>query len=258
MNIILPNGFENFQNNQNLINIFKQNKNVYIKGVRSAMPFSFFKDEVNYINHNSIFLYKNMIEYVQNYNLLEMHLLDFSNPLIEKKDFYNNYCKLQFELFEKYNNIYFIISNKDFLLYLIDNYPKCKIILSEYFFYSHQDEILNIVNNYHNIKGIISSNLTILNYFNNNLIKILSFDLYNCSTCNYCQQCKSKEQSNILNFSNQSVFFNCESVNLLSLNLVKTFLSQVDNNTLIYFQAPKSNPELYYNYLLNLLEENYD
>ena len=260
MDIILPNAFENFEQNQFLINLFKQNKNIYIKGIRGSMPFSYFKDEVNYVNHSNIFLYKDMIQHIQSYNFLEMYFLDFSNPLIEEKDFSNRYCNIQFEIFGNYTNIYFIISNKQFLTYLINKYPSIKIILSEYFILSYKDEIFNILNCYKdNIKGIISSKIEVLNYFNSeNFIKILSVDLYNCNNCNYYNQCQNKEQNNILTFSSQSVFFNCNSVELLPLNTIQNLLLSLtnnnNNNIIIYFLAPKSDDKKYYNYLNILLE----
>lgn len=254
MNIIIPHFFDCYLYNKQLINDFSFSKFCKIKGVSGSFPFSIFHGGVNNFNksENTICLYKNMEESLNFYKDMEIILLDYSAFPIDEKDYYNNYAKVQLESFNEYPNIYFILTDKNYINYLVNKYPNIKIILSKDFDYEDKD----FINKYkRNIKGLISNDIKILKDSNLS-IKIYFVGLYNCNFCNYKDKCREIDRQNILNFSIKSIYQECKNIKMLNFNEIFFQYNEIKNiSDYILFDESKINSKEFYSYLFNLFKE---
>lgn len=251
MKVILSNFYNNYIQTKYLMDIFSKQKNIIIEGLYGNFPYSFFRSEYNSNITDEICLYDDMKGVLKDFYRSNIIIFDFANPYIEKKDFYSRIAKIQYENFFQKENIYVAVGQKEFAEYLSITYPYIKIILN--LDYMDFDESIKSM-------GVISSNLKKLSQINNNLIKIFRLSFYNCCNCNYLKKCCSQDQKFILDYSEESMFNQCNFIKLLSQEEIYNQIKAAKQNkiTTILFEPPKQYQKEYYEILNSIFEEDKD
>lgn len=253
---ILPQSFDNVVKNQTLIR--ENNYDNLFWGISTDLPFSIFNGKINN-NINSNFIdYYTIKEILESYQEISENyaVFDFSSISVEEKDYENCFGAVVFEEYANKQNIYFELSDINFIDFLIKRYPNIQIILSENFTIFHtENEIQQVIDNYN--KNILMINITFLNLCKN--INIEKIGVLNLDSCFYCPQfplCLNKEHKNILRFRRQSIFNDCDKKKFISLdNLIdnlKTLLKETDK--ILFGNIAFLQIEDYFNLIHQILE----
>lgn len=216
INFILPSFYHNYTNMQELIK--KYNCNFY--GIEGAYDFSIFNGRINNNRRSSFVAYENIIDSIEFYNAISNNLaiIDFGNIMLNGTDYFDTFGEIVLEALAAKPNIYFEVSDINFIKYLIENYPEIKIILHENFtIFNSEESIQKVIDLYPNIKGI---NITILNPCFN-VKTSLKIGVLNLDSCFYCAQfplCLKNEHQNILRYKEASIFNECLKKQFLSID----------------------------------------
>jgi hypothetical protein len=201
MAIILPNFYDNFVQNNILIDGFMLEDRVNILGVSGSFAHSYYKHDVNYNMYKDFVSYTEMLHCLEEYSKMECILLDFSNPYLEYKDYHSRLAKIHFNNFAGIDNVYFIVSQIEFINYIVENYPLAKFIVD-------LDYCNGDFSSYSQIMGVISNNKNKLADYNYKY-KILRVAVYNCHNCRYFEKCLELDTKAAMEFSSVSNFYNC-------------------------------------------------
>jgi hypothetical protein len=243
--IILPTFYDNFVQNDALIEGLSNNTKIGIGGVCGSFPHSYYKNDVN---NNFLFdfiSYSDMCGCAESYRKVDI-FLDFSNPLLEQKDYHSRLSKIHFSTFETYPNVYFLVSQYNFANYILQHYPKAKVIIDLDYCDNDFDMTLE------NIVGVISWYENKLQDYDYNY-KILRVPVYGCRSCNYYEKCLALDVQNAMEFSSVSNFYNCTKKVLLNTESILDTFNK--NATHFLMDTPKDSEEEYYNHLIRVFEE---
>lgn len=214
INFILPNFYHNYTYNQKIINYYN---NAFF-GIEGAFDFSIFNGRINNNCKSDFVAYENIVNSIQSYQAISNNLtiIDFGNMMLEDTDYFDTFGEVVLEELAKKDNIYFEVSQPNFIEYLLKYYPDIKIILHEnYTIFHSETEIQNLINKYPNIKGI---NITILNPCLNVCVE-LKIGILNLDSCFYCRRfplCLKNEHKNILRYRKASIFNECQRKKLIN------------------------------------------
>ena len=144
-------------------------QNINFIGSTISFPFCYWNGSFNFnINNAPVLLYDNFLNISKSTGL--PLYLDFSNLLLDEKDFYDRMGEVILSIFQNgSNNI--ILSNLDFYKYIKSKYPYYKYILSEKFFITHQEDYLDELNSIINNKDFIGIQIDIFFLKMYNIIK---------------------------------------------------------------------------------------
>lgn len=210
MIFILPSFYDNFRDNQNVLDIY--NNYVKIKGFHGAFPSSIMKGGINSLNLKFFALYDDMIECIDGYNIpYKKFFIDCSNIALDKKDYYNMLNKVCFEEWGNDSSFFFEIADFDLLDFLIERYPKIQITLhSNIFFQYTLKQIQEKINECENIKNILIPH-SMAHIKINNIKKIYLMSFFKCQdACVNYRDCVIKENHQILEYSKKSTFRQCK------------------------------------------------
>lgn len=233
MNFILPNQFVSYECNLVLMNEFKTS--IMFNGVAGSIPFHILNGEINHNDIKQFYGIPVIKDCIAQYTSLGLHsfFLYCNNDLIEETDFKDIMSINLYELFSisSFNNYYIITSNENLIKFLLDNYPRVKVI------YQVKDKILD----YPNIKGVEISldNLELINSINQreDFLIIGKLPLLYCNSCANYKNCNANESSSILNFSQISYKDNCLRKQFQSLESLKDYYdNNKDKVTLMSFE----------------------
>ena len=130
MKYILPNFYDSFIYNKLLKEDFFTTVN--IEGIQGTYPFCIFNGGCNNIEYEEIALYIDLINGLGQYGILgNKILLDFGNINLEEKDYVNTFGNLIVETFYTNSCFYFLVSQENFIEYLINKYPNIQFILHQ-------------------------------------------------------------------------------------------------------------------------------
>lgn len=209
-NYILPNFFESFVCNKVLINQFQMTKNLY--GVSGQFPFSIFNGGKNNNFFDEICVYDDIVKIVKEYDSLnDFMLINMSNINLVSTDFYDCFNTVVLEELSEKKNIYFSIGDLELGKFIIENFPKSQIVLDTNYTFFHSDEEI-----YQAIQ-LLGDNFAYLMIGSKNICanidcpKIYKVFFDYCGECNQYLRCINRENESVLEYSNQSIFANCES-----------------------------------------------
>jgi hypothetical protein len=229
MKYIIPNFFDSYVYNMALINEFIQVHE--FAGVQGTYSFSYFNGSLNNIRGEKISLYPDFIAGAEAYKIIDdMILLDYGNMNIVPADYKNCMAKVILEKFSTDSRFYWEVSVPEYIEYLVQTYPKIKIVLHQNYtmFHSVQD-INSLISQYpNNIKGIITTDVNpCYGLKNKNIFKCyLLSPMAICHKCKNLKRCIKLENNNTLNFSEQSVFSSCP--NCQTLKDVDTAIAEIN------------------------------
>lgn len=215
INYILPNFYNAHDCNMLLKKNFLTNKN--LSGIQGNFPFSIFHGTYNNISMESLAVYEDIVDAVNNYEILNnMTLIDFGNPAIIPTDYYNCLGTVILDEYAHKENCYFEVALEDFIEFLVKEYPSIQLILHQNYTSTHSSkDIEKLIKKYsNNIKGIVVSALNECKSITN----VMRFYLVPTSQCHRCSQykkCLSLDHQAILDYSGKSQFQNCSSRELI-------------------------------------------
>lgn len=254
MNYILPNFFDSFSQNQEIISNFMLYFDIHM--IQGTFPFNIFNGECNNIVNETLALYPDIKACPEDYrNIGNAILLDYGSTLIEKKDYHNNFGKVIFEEYANNTKFYFEIALENFIDYLIKTYPNIQIILHQNYINNHtQEEIINLIKKYHNIKGIIVTELNPCIDIDN-IKKFYLLQLNKCERCKQYNACLKYEMEHTLRYSNQSNFNGCEYTILKSVEELLEEKEYVENvlqyDNILFSTIPLIKEAEYYELIFN-------
>ena len=207
INFILPYCFNNYNNNQKLLN----DCNNCFYGVEGNIPFQIFTGRVNNNKDSRFLSYYDILDQVKAYNEISnnLMLIDFGNSSLEPSDYYDSYGEVILEEYADKKHVFFEVADENFIEYLVDRYPNIQIVLHEnYTIFHSEKDIKALIKKFpNNIKGI---NITVLNLCEN--IDIQKFGILNLDSCYYCPQfplCLKNEHKNVFRYREASSFNDC-------------------------------------------------
>lgn len=210
MIFILPSFYDNFQDNQNILNLY--NNYVRIKGMQGAFPSSIMKGGINSLDLRLFALYDDMIESINSYDTsCKNFFIDCGNIALDKKDFYNMLNKICFEEWGNNSSFFFEIADFDLLDFLVEKYPQIQITLHSNIFFKYTlKQIQEKIDKCDNIKNIIIPR-PMMHVKINNIKKIYLMSFFKCQeACVNYKDCVIKENHQILEYSKKSTFRNCK------------------------------------------------
>lgn len=256
INFILPNSFCDVDNNLKLIE--KNNYSNLFYGVEGNFAFSIYTGRANNNLGNDFMAYIDIVRSVELYQEISenMTIIDFSNTLLEETDYEDAMGEVILDEFADKDNVFFELSDIDFIDFLVNKYPKIQIILHEnYTIFHSEEDIQNVIEKYPNIKGI---NITILNLCQN--INIKKIGVLNLDSCFYCPQyplCLKREHRNILRYRKASSFNDCSRKKLIVLDNIIENLSILlkETNVILFGNITDNHLVDYLELIESILEE---
>lgn len=233
INFILPNFYDDFKDNQEIIENTILTNNIC--GIGGGFPFSIFRGKINNNKQGSLVVYDDMKKIVEDYKEIgnNLVLIDCGNLLLKDFDYSDAFNSILFELYSNSNNVYFEIADEKLIQYMINLYPNIQITLHENYTIFHKEEdIQDLIQKYpNNIKNI---NITLLNLCHN--IKIDKIGILNLDSCYYCAHfplCLKLEHKQILRYQAASQFNECQNKKIITLdsliNNLKILLKETNN-----------------------------
>lgn len=178
-------------------------------------PYSYWDGNVNNNYGNDIALYEN-INLIREVSKMPIRLT-CSNIFLEEKDLYDVHQNVIFDLFKDCGNL-IEISDLQLYTYIKEKYPNYNFIFSENadLINPFTEEILDVI-----LKQNVFSFITLpkrLSEDNQFLLNLKHKDKYEIIVCDKCccnnidskQECAAREQKYQINFSNKSIYQNCE------------------------------------------------
>lgn len=239
-------------------------QNINFIGSTISFPFCYWNGSFNFnINNAPVLLYDNFLNISKSTGL--PLYLDFSNLLLDEKDFYDRMGEVILSIFQNgSNNI--ILSNLDFYKYIKSKYPYYKYILSEKFFITHQENYLNELNSIINNKDFVGIQIPYIFYtsefFNNFKFKqkfILKINNICNQDCKKYFECQMEENSFQYHFSELNCIESCPFIsnglsdtnnNLISLNQCKEY-TKLGINKFFIDSSPRNSKNNYLAFLIN-------
>lgn len=246
MKIILSSLYDNFIQNKYLIEELSLNEELKVGGVEGSFPFSYYKNNINTNSAKDLALYPAMEGCLNKYRNMDIILFDFSNPILEPKDYHSRLCKIHMESFASYENVFFIVSQIEFIKYLKGLYPGVKIILDMDYCSGDIQEVSDI------IYGQISWDTQKLSIG----MKIVRIPIYTCKKCSQYERCLKSDVKSIMDFSEESCFITCTSKKLETWDYIQQNIDKAKENNADYvlLESPKEPQELYYDFIMNGLK----
>lgn len=253
MSLIVGGLYDDFQDNVNLIE--KHSFNYCFSGVQGSFPFSIFNGGVNSIHRGSVCLYRDIIECLRGYHAnAQMVVLDFGNLRLDKKDYHNNFGKVQFETFANDTRVFFEMADINLIDYVVNKYPNIQIILHQNFtFFHNEEEVQAILDAFPNIKGIITTHGHMFETLNTQKFYLLN--IYNCTQCKSYKNCVLFDNLKCLEYDADSSFFGCTRKQLLPMEIAKEYLKEsLEKADYTILGVPTIDNEVHFKYIDELLE----
>lgn len=257
MKYILPNFYDSFIYNKLLKEDFFTS--IDIEGIQGTYPFCIFNGGCNNIEYEEIALYRDLIDGLGRYGILgNKILLDFGNINLNKEDYVNTFGNLIIETFYSNSCFYFLISQEDFIEYLVKEYPNIQLILHHNYINFHtEQEVQKIVTKYHNnIKYIITTDLNECRNVKN-VKKIYLLSLFNCQQCRHYETCINYDNNQTLNYSKLSILNTCEVKKFVDINILLDKINYTKNlniDIIMFETIPIFHEEICYNIIKDIFE----
>ena len=210
INYILPNFYNAHDCNVLLKKNFLTTKN--LSGIQGNFPFSIFHGTYNNIPAESLAVYEDIVDVVNNYGILNnITLIDFGNPLLIPTDYYDCFGTVILDEYANNKHCYFEVALEDFIDFLVETYPNIQLILHQNYTSTHSSkDIENLIKKYpNNIKGIVVSALNECKSITN-VMRFYLVPLSRCQGCSQYKKCLELDHNAILEYSGKSQFHECE------------------------------------------------
>lgn len=261
--LTLPYFYENYKFNKYFYNLtieyqerFKTK--IKIESVQGSFPWSLWSGDTNSNLENQI-LYKNLINTISEISFLTPIILDCSNFLLDKEDYFDIYQNLILKISND-TSIYLEIADLDLYNYIKGHYPFYNYILSNKINYilPMDNKIINsFLNKTDFIKIILPNNYSNIKELSNK--QKLMITIGECDSCSNYQNCLIQEQKNQINSSRSSTFNTCEKFSFINyLDKIEQYKMQGINHFKISPIKGKNNLlEFNFNLLKNFIKEEY-
>lgn len=259
--LTLPYFYENYKFNKYFYGLTVDHQErfktkIKIESVQGSFPWSLWSGDINSNLGNQI-LYKNLIDTISEINFLTPIILDCSNFLLDKEDYFDIYQNLILKISND-TSIYLEIADLDLYNYIKERYPFYNYILSNKINYilPMDNKIINsFLNKTDFIKIILPNDYSNIKELPNK--QKLMITIGECDSCNNYQNCLIQEQKNQINSSRNSTFNTCEKFSFINyLDKIEQYKMQGINHFKISPIKGKNNLlEFNFNLLKNFIKE---
>lgn len=256
INFILPDFYNSFAKNQELINEFNY-KNIFY-GIEGCFSFSIFNGKCNNNKTGMFVAYEDIVRSIRQYEEISDNftIIDFGNKYLEPFDYEDAFGAVVLEEYADKTNVFFEVSDPNFIEYLTTVYPTIQLILHEnYTMFHTEDEISKLIDKYpSNIKGIV---ITLFNLCPN--LEFPKIGLLNLDICYFCNQyplCLKTESKNILRYRSHSQFNLCHKKTFLNFDNIILNLKELlkYTNIINFSNISADNIDTYYQIIRKIFE----